>query len=178
MKFSLFNHASSREVIELYTRVFSASEGESEGQNIGELVSSLIATTKPSELIGCVATDNEAIVGCIFFSRIVVPSDQLAFILSPVAVDTKVQGTGIGQQLIVFGLNKLREQNVSLVFTYGDPAYYCKTGFAQISEDIVKAPYPLSQPEGWLGQSLDGGPIDKMRGASQCVEALSNPVYW
>ncbi|MFN7638680.1 MAG: hypothetical protein ACK5SD_17290, partial [Pseudanabaena sp.] len=48
---------------------FSASEGEDEGISIGNLVLNLINKTKPSELIGCVAKDNNIIIGCVFFSR-------------------------------------------------------------------------------------------------------------
>ena len=178
MKISLFNSSYTQAVIELYTEVFSASENESEGQLIGKLVSDLIATTAPQDLIGCVATTNNCIVGCIFFSRFVVPGREVAFILSPVAVSTSVQGTGIGQQLINYGLNYLKSQNVGLVFTYGDPNFYSKTGFKQISECVVKAPFELSQQEGWLAQSLDGSPIKAMQGVTQCVEALSDQKYW
>lgn len=178
MQFSRFNLNNTGEVIALFTRVFSASESEEEGSIIGNLVSSLIAKTEPRDLIGCVAIDDGCIVGCIFFSRFTVPGDQIAFILSPVAVATEVQGRGIGQRLISYGLEYLRSQQVSLVFTYGDPAFYAKTGFYQISENVVKAPFPLSQPVGWLAQSLDGRPVQAMYGSSQCVEALSNPDYW
>lgn len=178
MKFSLFNASNAQEIIELYTNVFSESEGESEGYGIGHLVSNLIASTDPQELIGFVATVDGRIVGCIFFSRLIVPNDQVAFILSPVAVSTDVQGTGIGQQLIGYGLDHLRSLNVDLAFTYGDPAYYSKTGFEKISENVVKAPFPLSQTIGWLAQSLDGEPIQTMYGSTQCVKALNDQRYW
>ena len=86
MKVSLFNPSYTQQVIELFTKVFSASENESEGRVIGNLVANLITTTKPEDLIGFVAISNEKIVGCIFFSRFVVPGNQVAFILSPVAI--------------------------------------------------------------------------------------------
>ncbi len=178
MNFSLFDPSGTHDIVALFVSVFSASEGDDEGISIGDLVSNLITSTKPSDLIGCVATDSGNIVGCIFFSRFIVPSGQVAFILSPVAIDTKHQGSGIGQQLINFGLEYLRSQKVSLVFTYGDPVFYSKTGFEQISENVVKAPFPLSQPIGWLAQSLDGEHIQAMNGSSKCVEALSDPSYW
>ena len=178
MKISLFSESQSKKAIELFASVFSASAGEAEGQVIADFVSRLIATTKPQDLIGCIAEDNEAIIGCIFFSRFLVPNDQVAFILSPVAVSTDAQGRGIGQKLINYGLDHLKSLNVNLVFTYGDPAYYSKTGFEKIREDIVKAPCPLSQPIGWLAQSLDGQEIQAMAGPTQCVDALNDPSLW
>jgi putative acetyltransferase len=178
MKFSLFSESKSQKVIELFKSVFSAAEGEEEGKVIADFVANLISTTKPQDLIGCIAEDNEIIVGCIFFSRFTVPSGQVAFILSPVAVSTDVQGTGIGQKLIQYGLDHLRSLKVSLAFTYGDPSYYSITGFEQINENIVKAPYPLSQPIGWLAQSLDGQEIQAMTGSTRCVEALNDPGLW
>tara|TARA_B100000700_G_scaffold32072_1_gene30639 strand:- start:5466 stop:6002 length:537 start_codon:yes stop_codon:yes gene_type:complete len=178
MKFSLFNESKSQEVIELFKRVFSASEGEAEGQVIADFVANLIATTAPQDLIGFIAEEDEIVVGCIFFSRLIVPSGQVAFILSPVAVSTDVQGTGIGHNLIKYGLDHLKSLNVNLAFTYGDPSYYSKTGFEQINESVVKAPCPLSQPIGWLAQSLDGQVIQSMAGPTQCVEALNDPGLW
>jgi putative acetyltransferase len=178
MKLSLFNSSYTQEVIELFTRVFSESENKSEGQIIGNLVSDLIATTGSEDLIGFVATPDERIVGCIFFSRFFVPGDEVAFILSPVAIATSEQGTGIGQQLICHGLDHLKSLNVNWAFTYGDPSFYSKVGFSQISESVVKAPYELSQPEGWLAQSIDGSPVKALQGSSKCVAALSDQKYW
>lgn len=178
MKFSLFSESKFQEVIDLFKRVFSVSESDAEGQVIADFVENLITTTKSQDLIGCIAEDNEIIVGCIFFSRFIVPGGQDAFILSPVAVSTDVQGTGIGQKVIQYGLDHLRSLDVSLVFTYGDPGYYSKTGFEQINEDIVKAPCPLSRPIGWLAQSLNGQEIQAMAGPTRCVEALNDPGLW
>ncbi len=112
MKLSLFSESESQEVICLFKSVFSASEGEAEGLVISDFVSKLIATTKPQDLIGYIAEENEIIVGCIFFSRFVVPSGQTAFILSPVAVSTDVQSKGIGQKRIQYGLDHLRSLKV------------------------------------------------------------------
>ena len=178
MKLSLFSELKSQKVIDLYKRVFAASEGEAEGQVIADFVAKLIATTKSQDLIGCVAEENQSIIGCIFFSRFIVPSGEAAYILSPVAVSTSVQGTGIGQKLIQYGLSCLRSKGVKLAFTYGDPNYYSKTGFKKIDESIVKAPYPLSQPNGWLAQSLDGDEIKVMLGSTLCVEALNESSLW
>lgn len=177
-KFSLFSESKSQKVIDLFESVFSASEGVAEGKVVSDFVENLISTTKPQDLIGCIAEENETILGCIFFSRFTVPSGQVAFILSPVAVSTDVHGTGIGQKLIQYGLDHLRSLNANLAFTYGDPSYYSKTGFKPIDENIVKAPCHLSQPIGWLAQSLDGQEIQAMAGSTRCVEALNDPELW
>ncbi|MEM6583042.1 MAG: N-acetyltransferase [Pseudomonadota bacterium] len=177
MKLSLFGEAKSEQVIDLFRSVFTASEGEAEGQVIADFVSNLITTTESQDLIGCVAEANE-VVGSIFFSRLIVSDRQSAFILSPVAISTAVQGRGFGQELINFGLDHLRSINTALVFTYGDPSFYSKVGFEHISEAVVKAPYPLSQPEGWLVQSLDGNKIVAIQGHTQCVAALQDPSLW
>lgn len=178
MKYGLFKDSYKDEVVQLFTRVFSASEGSSEGQSIGNLVSNLITDTDQDDLIGCIAKEDEKVQGGIFFSRFTAANSPSAFILSPVAIATKVQGSGVGQQLINYGLNHLKAINVNLVLTYGDPAYYSKTGFQQINESLIKAPYPLSQPVGWLAQSLNGKPIEAIQGSTRCVAALSNPEYW
>ena len=178
MELSQFNPSQSQEVIELFTEVFSASEGETEGQNIGDLVSDLIASTATQDLVGFVAISGNRIVGSIFFSRLVVPCKKIAYILSPVAIATNVQRKGIGQKLINYGISHLKSLTVDLLFTYGDPNFYSKLGFKPISESIVKAPFKLTYPEGWLAQSLDGSSIKAMKGASHCVEALDDQKYW
>ena len=178
MEFARFNSKNTGEVIRLFTSVFSASEGEQEGRNIGHLVSNLLSKTEPRDLIGFVAIDKGCIVGCIFFSRFTVPGNKIAFLLSPVAIATEVQGIGVGQRLISYGLGYLRSQRVNLAFTYGDPAFYSKTGFHQISESFVAAPFPLSQPAGWLAQSLDGSPLQAIDGATQSVEAFNDTDLW
>jgi len=178
MNLSLFNSSHTLEAIELFTKVFSASENISEGKLIGNLVADLVATSIPDDLVGCVAVSCDRIVGCIFFSRFIVPGNEVAYILSPVAIATSEQGKGLGQRLIGYGLSHIKTLGANLAFTYGDPNYYSKTGFRPISESIVKAPFKLSQPEGWLAQSLDGHPIRTMQGSTSCVEALSDQKYW
>ncbi|MHA7849504.1 hypothetical protein [Roseovarius sp.] len=43
---------------------------------------------------------------------------------------------------------------------------------------LVRAPLPLGQPEGWIGQSLTGKEIMALRGPCPCVSVLSDPVIW
>ena len=178
MNLSGYNSSQSQEVISLFTTVFSNSEGPEEGLLIGKLVSELITTTDAQELSGFVAIAQDKIVGCIFFSRLTFDNDANAYILSPVAVHTEHQGQGVGQQLITFGINHLKNVDVDLVFTYGDPKYYSKVGFTHVSEESIRAPLELTYPEGWLAQSLTGNIVESISGVSHCVDALNKQVYW
>jgi predicted N-acetyltransferase YhbS len=162
----------------LFVSVFSKSEGEREGALIGNLAKELIAGTDSRDLYGFVAVDGERMVGAIFFSRLTFETDIDVFILAPVAVRSDCQGRGIGQQLITHGLRELKRKGVRVVITYGDPAFYSKVGFLPLSQDVIQAPLELSQPRGWLGQSLTDESIEKIPGRCSCVKALDNPAYW
>ena len=166
------------EIKQLFIKVFSDSEGQSEGLLIGNLVYDLMTGTDDQDLYGFVAIENDEIIGSIFFTRLTFESEVNAFLLSPVAIHTNYQGKGIGQKLINFGINHLKENGVGLVFTYGDPKFYSKVGFSFITEKLAKAPLTLTYPEGWLGQSLLSDEIEPIAGGSYCVEALNKPEYW
>jgi putative acetyltransferase len=178
MELSTYNRSSIEEIKQLFTRVFSDSEGPSEGSLIGNLVFDLIESTDPKDIYGFVATENDQIIGSIFFTRLIFENGVNTFILAPVAIHTDWQGRGIGQNLIKFGIDHLKKEGVTLMFTYGDPNYYSKVGFSPITEKVAKAPLKLSQPEGWLCQSLVGREIKPIAGSSHCVEALNKAEYW
>ena len=178
MKLESYNPEQSPEIVKLFEDVFSDSEGQEEGQVIGRLVTELISTTDSRQLLGYVSISDGRIIGCIFFSRLILPSGKIAFILSPVAISSHEQGKGLGQQLINFGIQKLKSLDVELVFTYGDPSFYSKVGFVKIGEDVVKAPKKLTYPEGWLAQSLKSEGITSEVGVAKCVAALNEQEYW
>lgn len=178
MRFSTYNPSKTEEIKQLFTQTFSDSEGQSEGFIVGNIAYDLMTRTDAHDLYGFVATENEKIIGCIIFSRLTFENKVNAFLLSPVAIDTSYQGKGIGQKLIDFGLNTIKENGVELAFTYGEPGFYAKVGFNTISEELVKAPLKLTYPEGWLGQSLVSDEIAPIIGNSHCVEALNKPELW
>jgi len=178
MNLSTYRKSNIEEIKQLFTTVFTDSEGQSEGLVIGSLAYDLMINTNAEDLHGFIAADHGEIIGSIFFSRITFDSDVSAFILSPVAIHTDYQRKGIGQKLINFGINYLKENNVELVFTYGDPKFYSKVGFNLIAEKVIKAPLKLTYPEGWLGQSLVSNEIHPIVGNSYCVEALNKPELW
>ena len=178
MKLSTYNPNNADEIEQLFIKTFSDSEGQSEGEVIGHLVKDFIDSTDVNDLHCFIATEDEQIIGSIFFTRIIFESGINAFILSPVAKHTDHQGKGVGQKLLNFGLTALKENGVELAITYGDPNFYSKVGFSVITEQVVPAPQKLEQPEGWLAQSLVGDKIEPIAGKSHCVEALNKPELW
>lgn len=178
MDISTYHHRDVEEIKELFIKVFSDSDGQSEGLLIGALVSDLFSTTDGNNLTGFVAVEDKKIIGSILFTRLTFENGINAFLLSPVAISTDFQGQGIGQKLINFGLNTLKANGVELAVTYGDPNYYTKVGFRPITEKLVKAPQKLSHPDGWLGQSLVGDVIKPIAGKSKCVDAFNKPDIW
>jgi len=162
----------------LFVATFSESEGEEEGLLIGNLAREMMVDTDHRDLYGFVAVDAEQLVAAIFFSRLTFEHNMEAFILAPVAVHPDYQGKGIGQALIRHGLRELTRQGIEFVATYGDPAFYAKVGFQAVSQNAIQAPHELSQPEGWLGQSLTDKSLAAIRGRCDCVQALDNPAYW
>ena len=178
MKISTYDPSNIEEIKQLFTKTFSDSEGQSEGLLIGDLSYDLLDNSDAKDLYCFVASENDLIIGSIILSRLTFESKVNAFLLSPVAIHTGYQGKGIGQKLIGFGLNALKEKGVELVFTYGDPGFYSKVGFRIITEKVVKAPLKLTYPEGWLCQSLVSDEIKPIKGRSFCVEALNKPELW
>ena len=178
MELLQFSKNNSEAIRQLFIKTFSDSEGEAEGTLIGNLVDDLINNTDADDLDGFIATEDKQIIGSIFFSRLTFQQVVNAFLLSPVAIHPEYQGKGIGQRLINFGIEQLKKKSVTLIVTYGDPAFYSKVGFIQIDEQTIKPPFVLSQPEGWMAQSLDNDEIIPIRGNSFCVKAFNNPELW
>ena len=170
--------SSKEEVAGLFTSVFSASEGAAEGALIGGLASDLAARADNQEMVGVGAYDEGALVGAIYFTRLRFDEPSDVYLLAPVAVRTEYQGKGLGQALIRSGLQLLKQRDVLVVVTYGDPAFYSRMGFRALSEDQIQAPLALSMPEGWLGLSLSGGEVPILKGRPACVAEFDDPDYW
>ena len=167
------------QIVRLFGDSFAADDGQEEGRLIETVVQDLLRETAPGDLLVFSALEHGAMVGCIVFSRLRYDQDpRTVFILSPVAVRTDRQRQGIGQKLLAFGLCELRTKGVEVAITYGDPSYYSKVGFKQVSTDVAPPPLPLSMPYGWLAQSLSGPELEPLSGPSRCVAGLNKPAIW
>ena len=178
MHHSILDKNNEKEITNLFTSAFTSSEGVEEGRLIGRLVSALASETDDRQII-CLGTyEDNILIGAIFFTRLRFNEPIKVYMLAPVAVGTGHQGKGLGQALITYGLDELKNRSVAVVITYGDPAFYTKVGFQSLSETVIQAPLQLSMPEGWLGQSLTGDPIPTIRDRPVCVDPFNDPVYW
>ncbi|MDA0149599.1 GNAT family N-acetyltransferase [Vibrio sp. LaRot3] len=183
MKFSRYLATQTSQIEQLFLDTFADSEGAEEGQVIAMLVKDLFVKTASHDLECFVAiSEDEQIMGAIVFTPLDNEVDsnerERMCLLSPVAVSTSVQGQGIGQALINYGLNQMSKAGNFIAVTYGDPSFYSKVGFKQIAESIIPAPFPLSYPNGWLAVSLTGSNITPVSGTTRCVEALNDAKYW
>ena len=163
----------------LFRDAFTASEGADEGDLVGGLARDLLRTTPPEDIRVFTAVEGDAPIGAGIFSRLTFSEDtRIVMLLSPMAVATDRQKTGVGQALLTHALDALRDEGVDVAMTYGDPAYYGQVGFQPVTEAQVSAPLPLSFPHGWIGQSLTGGGLPDLKGSSTCVPALNRPDIW
>lgn len=164
---------------QLFADTFTASEGAEEGVMLGSLVRDILETTPEGDVFTFTALDGEALVGGVCFTRLHYADDpRVVSLLSPMAVRPDRQGEGIGQALIRFALTHLKEAGVDVVLTYGDPAFYGRVGFTPITQEAIAAPYPLSMPQGWLGQSLTSEALISLAGEARCVPAFQRPEIW
>ena len=178
MNHKVLDKNSHQEITNLFTSVFTSSEGEKEGRLIGNLASELSSEIDNQEVICFGTYEEESIIGAIFFTRLRFNEAIQVYMLAPVAVSTKHQGKGVGQALINYGLNELKNRSVAVAITYGDPSFYSKVGFRALSENVIQAPLKLSMPEGWLGQSLTGKQIPTINERPKCVKEFNDPAYW
>lgn len=179
MEYSAGTRGRERQIIDLFIAAFTASDGTEEGALIGDFVRHMLHGTPERDLFVFIAEDDGEIVGSVIFSRLIYDQDdRIVFILSPLAVAIEYQANSIGQRLVSYGLAALEAAHVDVAVTYGDPGYYSKVGFSQITEALAAAPFALTRPEGWLAQSLTNTEFTPLKGSPRCVEALSNPVLW
>ncbi|MCB2047614.1 MAG: N-acetyltransferase [Novosphingobium sp.] len=89
----------------------------------GELALSLVALDKSGKIVGHIGFSPATIDG----------RDCGWFQMAPVSADPPVQFRGIGSALIRAGIERLRASGARGVSVVGDPAYYERFGFAELS---------------------------------------------
>ena len=156
--------------------------GETEGPVVSQLARNILHDPTAAPLLSLVAEAGGEIIGNIIFSPVKIdgaPEDTVAYILAPLAVIQKYQRKGVGKSLIETGLMMLQQRGAELIFVYGDPNYYSRSGFEAAGIDKFSPPYKLNYPpEAWMVLELNPGALKKSAGMVKCCSSLSSKEYW
>ncbi len=157
--------------------------GPQQGPEIWELVNNLLADPTAQPSLSLMATVGDRPVGHILFTQVRLVSvlqTISAMILAPLSVHPHYQNQGIGGQLIQDGLQRLKADNIGLVFVLGYPTYYTKYGFTPANVQDFAPPYPLApeQWDAWMLKELHPGILGYFQGSVQCANALNQPQHW
>ena len=136
-----------------------------------ELLPLVRALSKPgTRAIPLVGVVDSQVAGHVIFTLCGISGDELrAALLAPLAVAPEWQRQGVGTALVTAGLERMKEEGVSIVCVLGDPAYYGRFGFE--SEALIEPPYPL--PPEWAGAWQSCYIDDALRGSKGSMRVPS-----
>lgn len=171
-------------ISQLFQTAFTDAANAEEGTLVAGLVTALLAAPAKAHVQVFTAQQDQILTGCILFSPLHYAQDKRRVaLLSPVAVHPDWQGKGVGSALIRFGLEQLRLGGTEIAVTYGDPAYYGRFGFRQVTAQELPPPHPLSQPAGWQAMttadtSTDAASFAPLQGPCTCLQPFDDPALW
>ena len=125
----------------------------------------------PAAVLSLVAVRRGEVVGHAFFSRVVIPRESgydRGVGLGPVGVLPEHQRTGLGIDLVRYGIAALKNRRYGILVVLGDPAYYRRFGFQPATRYNLRGTFP-SPPEHFMALPLDAdwcGPGGLVRYAS------------
>lgn len=160
--------------------IYIAAFPESEGPRIAELAGDLLRQPSRPDSISLLAEVAGKAAGHVAFSPVTLEGDPewSGYILAPLAVKPEFHNAGIGSALVENGIHRLAGAAVSVLFVYGDPAYYSRFGFRAETAEPYAPPYPLEYPFGWQAKLLSNGEASVKASKLACVEALNDPTLW
>jgi putative acetyltransferase len=165
-----------QEISEIYKCAFPADERDI----VANLAVNLLSENTTPETLSLVSELDNSIVGHIAFSPVFAPGmpDFQGYILAPLAVIPKLQHSGYGSKLIDTGILLLSQNEIDVLFVYGDPNFYSKFGFSvELARGFIP-PYELKYPLGWQAKSMKSLPISYTKVVLRCVPSLCDPQLW
>jgi putative acetyltransferase len=161
-------------------RIYFSAFPKDESEIVSKLAIELLSDNSTPQTISLNAEVNESAVGHIAFSPVVMDNNEncQAYILAPLAVQASWQKRRIGSTLIKYGMRKLSDIGVSIIFVYGDPKYYGRFGFNADTAHKFTAPYNLQYPFAWLAIALNEWAIVNTPATITCVDPLCDPKLW
>ncbi|ASG68375.1 N-acetyltransferase [Francisella halioticida] len=100
--------------------------------------------TDHQSLISLVAEVDNAIVGQIILSKMVVKNNNLnIYGLAPMSVSPKYQDQGIGTKLVEAVIKEAKKNNIDAIFVLGHPSYYPRFGFKPTVQYEIKCQYDV-----------------------------------
>ena len=100
-----------------------------------------------------VATEGDAVIGHIAYSRATLDSGHEILVLAPMAVLVEHQRSGVGVQLIGQSMRKAALTDFPLVSVLGHPEYYPRFGFEPARPLQIEAPFDVPD-DAWMARKL------------------------
>lgn len=125
--------------------------------------------------ISLVAIDDQNIMGHIFFSPVILVSDDKAkiFGLGPMAVAPVHQRQGVGSALLRTGLDQCRKIGGKAVVVLGHPDFYPRFGFVPASQFGIGSDFPAPD-EAFMALELKPGALHGKSGQVKYHQAFSD----
>lgn len=147
-----------------YTAVHRVNELAFNRPDEANLVDALRRSARP--FISLVVESDGRIVGHIFFSPVLIESDDSSFTalgLAPMAVLPEYQNRGIGSELVRRGLEVCESMGHEVVVVLGHPEYYPRFGFVPAREKGISCEFEVPD-EAFMVTELKQGALAGRKG--------------
>ena len=157
------------ESLDLVERVFTDSEGEESAKVVRALVEEIRSKKfYVPELELVMVDENNSVIGYAMFSRFHLEGkyENQLLLLSPVAVETKLQRQHISKELIEEGFVRARKMGYEAVIVEGNPQNYNPRGFKTSCDYGIVAGPKMSIPfaDCLMVKELVKGSLEKIKG--------------
>ena len=112
---------------------------------------------KQAAVLSLVAVRRNEVVAHAFFTRVVITRDsghERGVGLAPLAVRPDQQRTGLGTDLVRYGIAALKNRRHGVLVVLGDPAYYLRFGFRPAARFGLRCEFPAPE-DAFMALPLD-----------------------